>query len=622
MPKDTAGSAVWPIGKLVQAVQDHSATNVRIEIPRFQRRLVWNDKQREDLIDSIHRGFPIGSILLYKRPNPVGSEELYQVVDGLQRTSTLVGYASEPLALAPSNLVPQAAMEAAAALLKIDATHVQRAVVDWMRVTKQLTFRAGFRPDGLARTLRESLDRPIDGDDTALVDLLSDALDALKSNVDINAVSLPVVTYAGPEGELPEIFERINQSGTKLNKYEVFAATWLNTGTQVNSEQVRVAINDKYSTLIGRGFSINGLESDGAIQDFNLFEYLFGFGKTLIRDHTLLFDARADPAETEPAAFSLCCAVRGQQLSRMSELPNFMPRSADGLIDPSVMESSLRTAASAVQGWLAPYIGLKLNASGDSQDIGHGELQIVSMIARAVAGRWESRSDWSERPGWEADWEQLRQAMPQHYLMDLIEETWRGPIYSTLFTRIWEVSEDNKVTGVAGHYARQIDHKTWENVLEAWFNKQLDREQRSRPYIRAVDRVFLRFVYTGLVSHLDNRRQQFELEHLFPVSRLKNEIPADGPGWPISCISNLALFTKALNREKSAQTISEYLSRNALPAKELAALKTLLLCAPDEVRIPEEGLTKEEYVSFLRHRWSAMRRALYDGLEVARPVHA
>ncbi len=620
MPKDTAGSAVWPIGKLVQAVQEHAATNVRIEIPRFQRRLVWNDKQREDLIDSIHRGFPIGSILLYKRPNPTGPEELYQVVDGLQRTSTLVGYAREPLALAPRNLVPQPAMETVAKILDAESAHVQRAVVDWMRATKQLTFKAGFRPDGLARALRQSLDRPTDGPDAELVEVLSDALDALKASVDINAVSLPVVTYAGPEGELPEIFERINQSGTKLNKYEVFAATWLNTGTQVNSEQVRVAINDKYSTLISRGFAIDGLESDGAIQDFNLFEYLFGLGKTLVRDHALLFDARADPAETEPAAFSLCCAVRGQQLSRMSELPKFMPRSADGLIDPSVMENALQKAASAVQAWLAPYTGLKLNSSGDSQDIGHGELQIVSMIARAVAGRWNSRSDWTERPDWESDWQQLQHAMPQHYLVDLVEETWRGPIYSTLFARVWDVSESNEVQGPAQHYTRPVDFKTWENVLDAWFDKQLDREQRSRPYIRAVDRVFLRFVYTGLVSHLDNKKQQFELEHLFPVSRLKSVIPTDAPGWPISCISNLALFTKALNREKSALTISEYLAKNELPPKELTALQTLLLCAPDEVTIPSQGLSKGDYVAFLQHRWAAMKRALYEGLDVALPA--
>ncbi len=103
MPKDTAGSTIWTIGKLVQAVKDKSGTGTtRIEIPRFQRHLVWNERQRVDLIDSIHKGYPIGSIMLFKRFNPGSSHEVYQVVDGLQRTSTLVHYAERPLTYVPS----------------------------------------------------------------------------------------------------------------------------------------------------------------------------------------------------------------------------------------------------------------------------------------------------------------------------------------------------------------------------------------------------------------------------------------------------------------------------------------------------------------------------------------
>jgi len=597
LPKDTAGSAVWTIGKLVEAVQDHPATNVRIEIPRFQRHLVWSDQQRVDLIDSIHKGYPIGSILLFKRPNPTGHEELYQVVDGLQRTSTLLGYVREPLQYAPSELFPDEAIKAIAGNLGSDPSHVRRAIVDWMRITKQLTFKSGFRPDKLAQYIRAALDLPGDASgDEELVDGIAAGLDSLKSAVDINAVSIPVVTYSGPEGELPEIFERINQSGTKLNKYEVFAATWLNTETQVSSENIRVAVNDKYSTLIDRGFSISGLESDKAIQDFNLFEYLFGLGKTLVKDHPLLFSARSDPAEAEPAAFSLSCAVRGLPLGRMSDLPQHMNRAADGVIDPAALERAVTLATEAVSAWLSPYVGLRLNASGEAPDIAHGELQIVSMIARAVAGRWESSAGWDERPDWKSDWDALKTAMPQHYVMDIIEETWRGPIYSTLFARVWETDDRNEIVGPSGHYAKAIDRKIWENSLDSWFGKQLAREQRSRPYVRSADRVFLRFVYTGLVSHMDDKKQQFELEHLFPVSRLRTEIPADSQGWPISCISNLALFTKALNREKSSQTISEYLTTHSLQPKDMKILTDLLLCSPDDISIPAEGLSRSSYL--------------------------
>lgn len=295
MPKDTAGSAVWTIGKLVGAAQEDPVVGVRIEIPRFQRHLVWSNDQRKDLIDSIHRGYPIGSILLFKRPNPSGSAEMYQVVDGLQRTSTLLGYMSEPLVFAPADLFPEPSIRAIALAAGVEPAATRRAIEKWMREVRALNFKAGFSPEKLTSFLLTELSVSSGANREDLLEAASEGLDGLKAAVDIGSVSIPVVTYSGPEGELPEIFERINQSGTKLNKYEVFAATWLNTETQVSSEAIRVAINEKYNALISRGFTISGLEADRAIQDFNLFEYLFGFGKTLVKDQTLLFSARSDP---------------------------------------------------------------------------------------------------------------------------------------------------------------------------------------------------------------------------------------------------------------------------------------------------------------------------------------
>lgn len=625
MPKDTAGSTVWTIGKLVQAITASSGTSLEVEIPKFQRHIVWNDGQREALIDSIHRGYPIGSILLCKRAGGAPSpKDVYQVVDGLQRTSTLVAYSQEPLRYVPNRIVPDEQVAELSRRLKTEDEHLRRALESWLRETKTTKFASGFAPDKFASHLIDALDSHLEPDARAeFVEYLGPVLDDLASAVNIGSVSLPVVTYTGPEGELPEIFERINQSGTKLSKYEVFAATWLNSSaTQVNSESVRVAINEKYQSIISRGFSISGLEGDRVISDFNLFEYLFGFGKCLVREHGLLFTEKSDPAETEPAAFSLACVVRGQQLSNMNRLPSFMPRSQDGIIDPTPMESALHEAAEAVESWLEPFIGLRLNTVGDGSDLAHGELQIVSLVARAAAGRWDTRGDWSELPNWKSDWDVLRLAMPQHYLMDLIEETWRGPIYSTLYARVWESSDDGVIAGPASHYARAIDRRKWENALDAWFDRQMAREQRTRPYVRSGDRAFLRFVYAGLVSHQANKQETFELEHLFPVSRLKAVISqTDGPGWPISCVANLALFTKALNREKSGKTIAEYLvGNNGLGASDAKLLSALLLCEIDDVSLDNESFGLEDYNRFLETRWSTMKRVLLENLKIPEDV--
>lgn len=79
------------------------AKDGRIRIPAFQRALRWNADDKWKLLDSIERGYPIGTLLLWKRaatsadigsPLPRGAPppkqgDVYLVVDGQQRITTL-----------------------------------------------------------------------------------------------------------------------------------------------------------------------------------------------------------------------------------------------------------------------------------------------------------------------------------------------------------------------------------------------------------------------------------------------------------------------------------------------------------------------------------------------------
>lgn len=74
-----------------------------VRVPKFQRPLKWKSEDVVKLFDSIYRGFPVGSLLFYKRPAPaqrlfVGPvpldapemTEAWWVVDGQQRVTSLV----------------------------------------------------------------------------------------------------------------------------------------------------------------------------------------------------------------------------------------------------------------------------------------------------------------------------------------------------------------------------------------------------------------------------------------------------------------------------------------------------------------------------------------------------
>lgn len=51
-----------------------------IQVPAFQRDFVWNNEKKLDLFDSIKKGYPIGSILLWQ-PN-FEKEEYYDNFGG------------------------------------------------------------------------------------------------------------------------------------------------------------------------------------------------------------------------------------------------------------------------------------------------------------------------------------------------------------------------------------------------------------------------------------------------------------------------------------------------------------------------------------------------------------
>jgi hypothetical protein len=94
------------------------ARNGTIRIPAFQRLFKWRPSDIRDLFDSVYRGFPVGTLLFWKKAadagtfflGPVEIEAKAQtdalwIVDGQQRISSLVGV------LAPSVTRPEAAFD-------------------------------------------------------------------------------------------------------------------------------------------------------------------------------------------------------------------------------------------------------------------------------------------------------------------------------------------------------------------------------------------------------------------------------------------------------------------------------------------------------------------------------
>lgn len=192
-----------------------------IKIPVFQREFVWNDEQIMSLLDSIYRGYPVGSLLLWSTKELLNHERnvggfalpktpedypVNYVLDGQQRLTTLYG------------------------VFNSDAKTTDEELADRFNVcfvpdTEQF-IHGSVAPES-SINLRVILDT------TKLLPELARFSDSNKTRIAtlterFKDYEFPVVTIKERTNqEVCRVFQRINSSGTSLSTLELLAAwTW------------------------------------------------------------------------------------------------------------------------------------------------------------------------------------------------------------------------------------------------------------------------------------------------------------------------------------------------------------------------------------------------------------
>lgn len=205
-----------------------------IRVPTFQRAYKWEAKDVIALFDSIFRGFPIGNILLWRRPAQeqrltVGplvidapkTESALWVVDGQQRITSLVG----ALVAAETSTDPRFRVH-----LDLDSGqfHVsgirQQPSRTWIPVSRLLDTQVYLKWVRDHSWLTES--------NLTLADTAAKA---------IREYQIPTyVVTSTDEDPLVEIFTRMNVQGKRLTKDEVFTALHASNsaGSVVSLEQL------------------------------------------------------------------------------------------------------------------------------------------------------------------------------------------------------------------------------------------------------------------------------------------------------------------------------------------------------------------------------------------------
>ena len=212
------GTETSTIGDLIAGISKGET-----KVPHFQRKFVWTERQALELLDSIARNYPVGSLLLWKTSEKLPAERNIgnfklpvtddmsptdYVLDGQQRLTVIyscLGASSTDDGFAAAfNLETEK-------FVSITDNNKASSVLFPLRIifdtTKLLNFRTGLQ----ALTQGPELQTKVD----AIIHAFT-------------TYRLPVVTLKDlTVEEVCPIFERINSSGTKLSTFDLMvAATW------------------------------------------------------------------------------------------------------------------------------------------------------------------------------------------------------------------------------------------------------------------------------------------------------------------------------------------------------------------------------------------------------------
>ncbi|MDE7414767.1 MAG: DUF262 domain-containing protein [Lachnospiraceae bacterium] len=196
-------------------------TIFKLVIPDFQRNFVWKKTKKEQLLDSLFRGFPIGAITLYEDKNA------YYIIDGLQRINTLNQYLSRPGAIISfDRFYKKVELDIQEFLkneqLNTESAALSKCIKKWYEKLNNLY---EFEKVSVLYSTLKNGDKKISMEFESL-ELVERLLDILKAKIEIAHDDIALIIYRGSKEDLPELFKNINTGSVALSQYEILQSVW------------------------------------------------------------------------------------------------------------------------------------------------------------------------------------------------------------------------------------------------------------------------------------------------------------------------------------------------------------------------------------------------------------
>jgi len=591
----------------------------KIEIPRFQRGLVWSHEKKAEFIKSLKAGLPIGVLLLSPQKTASGKTS-YLVIDGLQRFTTMMDYANDYFQYIEKDEITDldtakmimCSPTAQSVFQNYDIKKQEQVKEDIRAIfVRNIGNRQGKNANAICWDIAKDLcNTPeFDSSEVSLIQPNAfDIVDRLSKEASIDEIIIPAIVFEGNESELASVFQKLNQEGVKLTKYDVFAATWINHTVTIKDDEFIDFVIKKYSSMQdASSLEISNYDPDVIKKSgvLTVYEYAFALGKALRKSCDKLFK-KTDESKTETIGFLLLAEIMGLSYNKMSELAETVEEYKDHLDFKALKDAlveSCKTVEKALGAWIVAPTKQKTSLAC------HSELQLASYIIVLFKLKYELTKDkgLETKTSYSNDLKDVKSFLYKHYLYDILRNYWAG-------------SGDNKLEEIISspktcRYVKDVDKQALTTVLTEWLsNAAALTVQKS---ITADTKLLLNYILRGRNGENVDDRHTYDIEHCVPQEMLNEYFIDKGIDVAVSSACNLIYIPTTNNRSKKDKTY--YGKQDIDPATYVlndVELRKLVYPSREELQFVNstDSLTKENYYKFLDGRVQIMRDALIDSL--------
>lgn len=624
MIKAGANMNTWELTSFAVTDIFDNIDNKSFVVPPYQRGCVWKSPQKAQFVDTLKRGLPFGTILLYR--DDINNE--YQIIDGLQRCSTIFDFVKHPAQFFYEDDIEDGLPLKLAQITGVTNPNsivdsIQGHLINWVHTAFQ-TMNDVRRMQYINYAYAFTFSYPsAKGKELEIADTVTTTFASFQSLCDkLCNVKIPAIVIKGDDDALPEIFERINSKGTQLSKYQIYAATWRTTYT-INDSNLQDLVQyniQRYECMSSDGTDIADFDPINYMQkkELNLFEIAYALGKKLGHCYPSLFEIKQDSKEVDGLGFSLIAACINIKNSKTKNLHIAFDKII-GNDQINLFLNRIIQCVDTAQKLVGKFNKFKVNSKNEVGPL-HTEFQMVSLIANIFIARY-AQYEKDEREHIITYDVSLAHSNSAYDLYEkkLKENAWKRYCLDILNSR-WKGSGDKKLDSVIfdrDYYAQTIYWNDFEMALTQWHNsvKLEKREYKRVAPPKEPEKMFFALLYLSVFTAEDQADQsRYDVEHLATKNLMKKCLDrySGQLHLPIGAVGNLCLLPQAENRSKKDKTIyddSSFLTKSKYSLTELEE-KFTFTSKSDLSWLNDSSLNQsqfeQKYMQYIDHRFSVM----------------